>query len=85
MGWLPYFTNLEGVLQTRGIIKGLDKDSPQSPVKVFYSLIKLRDNIFKFLKRHHIDVRKHDILKAHPAVLFTMNMCTQIGYATDLF
>lgn len=36
------------MLQTRRIIKGLNKDSPQSSVKISYFLVKFRDIIFKF-------------------------------------
>lgn len=57
-GVTPTRTNLKGMLQTRRIIKGLNKDSPQSSVKISYFLVKFRDIIFKFLKRHHIDLRK---------------------------
>lgn len=58
------------MLQARGVIEGLNKDSPQPPVKVFYSLIKVRDVIFKFLKRQQMDIRKHDFLKDNPGMLF---------------
>ena len=72
-------TNLEGMLQARGVIEGLNKDSPQPPVKVFYSLIKVRDVIFKFLKRQQMDIRKHDFLKDNPGMLFPINLSHQ-GY-----
>lgn len=75
----PSRTNLEGMLQARGVIEGLNKDSPQPPVKVFYSLIKVRDVLFKFLKRQQMDIRKHDFLKDNPGMLFPINLSHQ-GY-----
>lgn len=75
----PSRTNLEGVLQARGVIEGLNKDSPQPPVKVFYSLTKVRDVLFKFLKRQQMDIRKHDFLKDNPGMLFPINLSHQ-GY-----
>ena len=45
----PHYTNLKGMLQTGGIIEGLNEDGPQPSVKIFYSLAKFGHVIFEFL------------------------------------
>jgi len=42
-------TNLEGVIQVRGIIKGLDENSSQAPVNVFYFLLEIKGILLKIL------------------------------------
>lgn len=74
------------MLHIRCIVKSLNEDSPQSPVKIFHSLVKFADIIFKFLRRYHMDGKKSQLSAAQSYyTVLVANLSAELSHARDLF